>query len=138
MGPPPTRVLGWFTSGTTVTTLLRPCPVGLVAPLAFVCAPLARACDTGGCPLLTQSQDSVRTKGSFGIDVWFRTMRHDRYVGRIGAEGLTTLSLVPGVRLSVTARSVLYTYLKLPIATSTGGAPLAPTLDFAVGVGTRF
>ena len=32
--------------------------------------------------LLTQSQDSVRAKGSFGIDVAFRTMAYDRYVGR--------------------------------------------------------
>jgi hypothetical protein len=28
-------------------------------------------------------------------------------------------------------------YVKIPIA-STGGAPLAPTVDVAVGVGTRF
>jgi hypothetical protein len=57
----------------------------VVLLLALAWAPLAPACDTGSCPLLTQSQDSVRTKGSFGIDVAFRTMAHDRYVGRSGA-----------------------------------------------------
>lgn len=49
--------------------LLRPRTLGLVALLALACAPAAWACDGGSCPLLTQSQDSVRTKGSFGIDV---------------------------------------------------------------------
>ncbi len=69
----------------------------------------------------------------------WRFVGKDSFLGQsVPATGLTTLSVVPGLRVSVTARSVLYTYLKLPIATSTGGAPLAPTLDFAVGVGARF
>jgi hypothetical protein len=49
--------------------LPHPRSVGLVASLALACAPAAPACDAGSCPLLTQSQDSVRKKGSFGIDL---------------------------------------------------------------------
>jgi hypothetical protein len=37
--------------------------------LALACAPTAPACGAGSCPLLTQSQDGVRTKGGFGIDL---------------------------------------------------------------------
>jgi hypothetical protein len=55
----------------------------LLLPVLHV--PSVHACDTGSCPLLTQSQDGVRTRGSFGIDVSFRTMRNGRYVGRAGA-----------------------------------------------------
>ena len=77
-------MLRWL--GTIVTTLLRPALLlGLVALLLLVSPSHAPACDTGSCPLLTQSQDSVRTKGSFGIDLAFRTMSYDRYVGRAGA-----------------------------------------------------
>jgi hypothetical protein len=65
--------------------LTHPRTVGLIALLALACAPAAWACDAGSCPLLTQSQDSVRTKGSFGIDVSFRTMDYGRHVGRPGA-----------------------------------------------------
>lgn len=66
-------------------------------------------------------------------------MGKDAFHGQsVPATGITTLSVVPGVRVRVTVRSVLYTYVKIPIAASTGGAPLAPTLDLAVGVGTRF
>ena len=69
----------------------------------------------------------------------WRFVDGDSYLGQsVPATGLTTLSLVPGVRLSVTPRTVLYTYLRLPIATGAGGAPLAPTLDLAIGIGTRF
>lgn len=69
----------------------------------------------------------------------WRFVGEDSYLGRaVPATGLTTLSLVPGVRLSVTARSVLYSFVRIPIVTSTGGASLAPTLDLAIGIGTRF
>ncbi len=69
----------------------------------------------------------------------WRFVSEDSYLGRsVPSTGLTTLSVVPGVRLSITARSVLYSFVKIPVVTSTGGAPLAPTLDLAIGVGTRF
>ena len=69
----------------------------------------------------------------------WRFLSSDSFRGRsVPATGITTLSLVPGVRVRVTARSVLYTFVRVPIVASTGGAPLAPTLDVAVGVGTRF
>lgn len=69
----------------------------------------------------------------------WRFVGEDAFRGQhVPATGITTLSVVPGIRVSVTGRSVLYSYLKIPIATSSGGAPLAPTLDLAVGVGTRF
>ena len=63
----------------------RPTTLAVVLLLALACVPPAAACDAGSCPLLTQSQDSVRTKGGFGLDVSFRTMNADRYVGRPGA-----------------------------------------------------
>ena len=69
----------------------------------------------------------------------WRFVSTDSFHGQnVPATGITTLSLVPGVRVRVTPRSVLYSYVKIPIAASTGGAPLAPTLDVAIGVGTRF
>jgi hypothetical protein len=69
----------------------------------------------------------------------WRFLGHDTFHGQsVPATGITTLSVVPGLRFGVTPRSVLYAYIKVPIAASTGGAPLAPTLDLAIGVGTRF
>jgi hypothetical protein len=103
----------------------------------------------GASPLGYQFGDDV----SFGIGLtrssssrfrWsaqfaWRFVDPDSLLGQsVPATGITTLSLVPGVRVRVTPRSVLYSYVKIPITTSTGGAPLAPTLDLAVGVGTRF
>ncbi len=69
----------------------------------------------------------------------WRFVGEDSFHGQpVPATGLTTLSVVPGVRVAITGRSVLYTFLKVPIATGSSGAPLAPTLDLAVGLGTRF
>lgn len=72
----------------------------LAVLFALARVPAADACDTGSCPMLTQSQDSVRTRGSFGVDVSFRSMRHDRYVGRVPSTGITALSVVPGVKVA--------------------------------------
>ncbi|MFI4944782.1 MAG: transporter [Burkholderiales bacterium] len=69
----------------------------------------------------------------------WRFVGEDAFRGQtVPATGLTTLSVVPGIRVGLTGRSVLYTYLKIPIATGSSGSPLAPTLDLAVGLGTRF
>jgi hypothetical protein len=69
----------------------------------------------------------------------WRFVGEDSFRGqRVPATGLRTLSVVPGIRVSLTGRSVLYTFLKVPIATGSSGSPLAPTLDLAVGLGTRF
>ena len=86
--PSPARVLRWLADGTLSPIPTRPRAVGSAALAVLVgLARPALACsrDTGSCPMLTQSQDSVRTRGSFGVDVAFRTMSHDRYVGRSGA-----------------------------------------------------
>ena len=85
---------------------------------------------------LTHSSSS---RFRFSAQFAWRFVGKDSLLGQsVPATGITTLSLVPGVRVRVTPRSVLYSYVKIPIVTSTGGAPLAPTLDLAVGVGTRF
>jgi hypothetical protein len=63
-----------------------PSPTSALAALVLLgAAGPASPCDAGSCPLLTQSQDSVRTKGSFGLDVSYRSMSYDRHLGRPGA-----------------------------------------------------
>jgi hypothetical protein len=88
-----------------------------------------------GVGLTRSSSSRFRWSAQFA----WRFVGKDTFHGQsVPATGITTLSVVPGVRVSLTGRSVLYTYVKVPIASSSGGAPLAPTLDVAVGVGTRF
>jgi hypothetical protein len=135
-------------SGSTdfVGSLQYQCAVGS-SGFGLVAAGMYRT--NGESPLGYQFGDDV----SFGIGLtrsttsrfrWsaqfaWRFVEKDQFQGQtVPATGITTLSVVPGVRVRVTPRSVLYSYVKIPITTSTGGAPLATTLDLAVGVGTRF
>jgi hypothetical protein len=50
-------------------------------------APRAEACSTAGCPLVTQSQDGIRARGSFNLDLSFRYMNQDRYLRAEDARG---------------------------------------------------
>lgn len=52
--------------------------VGLSVALAIALAPSAAfACSTANCPLVTQTQDGVRSKGTWTIDFGYRFMRHN-------------------------------------------------------------
>jgi hypothetical protein len=62
------------------------------AALGFVLAagvgamPEAHACTTASCPLVTQSQDALRAKGVFAVDVSFRYMSDSRLQRGRGAD----------------------------------------------------
>jgi hypothetical protein len=82
---------------------------------------------------------SASPRFRWSVHFGWRFVGEDAFRGQaVPATGLTTLSVVPGVRLAVSGRSVLYSYLKIPVATGSSGAPLAPTLDLSVGIGARF
>jgi hypothetical protein len=59
----------------------------LVGAAAAVADPAA-ACNTGSCPLVTQSQGTLRDKGSFRLDLSYRFMEERRVVN--GGDGLGT------------------------------------------------
>jgi hypothetical protein len=65
-------------------------------PAAFVTAVVlsdsssALACNTASCPLVTQSQGSVRDKGSFRLDLSYRFMDERRTVGDGAGDGLAS------------------------------------------------
>lgn len=113
----------------------RPIRVAAALPLFLIGARKAAPCDAGSCPPLTQGQDSARTKASFGIDVSFRTMDYGRYVGRPGAAS-ALVDFANGRLVGNHHRDSSVS--REPIAASSGGSRLAPTLDPAIGVGTRF
>jgi hypothetical protein len=62
--------------------------VAVAVAVAVAAADPALACNSGSCPLVTQSQGGVRDKGSFRLDLSYRFMEERRVVG--SGDGLGT------------------------------------------------